>query len=134
MKLRPPGRDETAVAISRRMMHTRPIMRPWLLPILVAMPLVLIASASASEAGVPTCTAADRDSRQLVHRDGYSLACNPGSAVVKFKGITYRMKGSRCFISSTGARLYFGAQRFNSPLPPPLNSLYLVVEPNRDGA
>jgi hypothetical protein len=46
----------------------------------------------------------------------------------------YRMKGSRCFISGKGARLYFGAQSWNSPPPPPWNALYLVVEPNRKGA
>ena len=44
------------------------------------------------------------------------------------------MKGSRCFISPNGARLYFGTHGFVNPLPPPLNSLYMVVEPNRDGA
>ena len=62
------------------------------------------------------------------------FACGPGSAVVKFKGTTYRMKGSRCFISSMVARLYFGAQRFERPLAPPRNALYLVVESNRKGA
>ncbi len=106
---------------------------PWLLPVLVATPLVLGAWASAAEGGAPTCTAQDEKSKTLVLRRGYSLACGPGSAVVKFKGITYRMKGSRCFISPQGARLYFGAQRGSWPLPPPLNGLYLVVEPNRKG-
>jgi len=83
---------------------------------------------------VPTCTAADRDNPILVSRGGYYLACGPGSAVVNFKGTAYRMKGSKCFISSKGARLHFGAQRLNRPLPPPLNALYLVVDPNRHGA
>jgi hypothetical protein len=108
----------------------------WLLLVFVATPLALVAWPSASEGGTPTCTAADRNARILVFRAGYYLACNPGSAVATFKGTTYRMKGSRCFISSRGARLYFGAQRFDSarPLPPPLNGLYLVIEPNRNGA
>jgi hypothetical protein len=44
------------------------------------------------------------------------------------------MKGSACFIGKEGARLYFGAQRFESPLPPPQNALYLVVTPKRNGA
>ena len=80
------------------------------------------------------CQPNDTHRTILVKRGGYYLACGPGSAVVTFKGVTYRMKGSRCFISTEGARLYFGAQRWSRPLPPPLNGLYLVVGPNRNGA
>lgn len=81
---------------------------------------------------MPGCTAADKTSTHLVARDGYELACGPGSAVVSFEGKTYRITGSRCFISSRGARLYFGAQRFDAsthPLPR-RDGLYLVVQPN----
>ena len=104
----------------------------WLLAIVLA-PLALGGWRS-SEGATPRCTAADGANRGLVSRGGYELACGPGSAVVNFKGKTYRIKGSRCFISSRGARLYFGAQRFDatSHPPPRRDGLYLVVEPNRD--
>ena len=63
---------------------------------------------------------------------------SPTVARIPFKGTSYRMQGSRCFIVSKGAgfyvRLYFGAQRFELPLAPPRNALYLVVESNRKGA
>jgi hypothetical protein len=106
----------------------------WLLPALAAVPLAVGGWALASAGVVPTCTAKDRTESHLVPRGGYYLACGHGSAVVKFKGITYRMKGSRCFIGSEGARLYFGAQRASRPLPPPQNGLSLLVGPNREGA
>ena len=44
--------------------------------------------------------------------DGYSIACGPGSAVVRVKGTAYRIKGGRCFRGPGGARLYFGAFNF----------------------
>ena len=106
----------------------------WLVPVLLTAPLVFGACAWGSGGSGPTCTPQDAKSKQLVNRSGYALACGPGSAVVTFKGMTYRMKGSRCFIGSRGGRLYFGAQRFNTPLPPPRNALYLVVERNRRGS
>ena len=71
------------------------------LPVVVAIPLALGGWALASEGVVPTCKAGDRNSPQLVFRGGYALACGPGSAVVKFKGTTYRMQGSKCFIAAT---------------------------------
>ena len=103
-----------------------------LLPVLVAMPLVLGGWALASEGVVPTCTAQDAKSKYVITRDGYSFVCGPGSAAVKFKGVTYRMTHSRCFIGpGNGARLYFGGTSGDRMTPP--NGLYLVVEkPNRN--
>jgi uncharacterized Zn-binding protein involved in type VI secretion len=114
------------------MFHTRLMRIRWLLPVLVGASLVFAASASSADV-LPACTAGDRLSPVLVSRGGYQLACGPGSAVVTFNGTTYRMNGSRCFISSRGARLYFGAQRFDRPSRPSRNGLYLVVAPNRVG-
>lgn len=104
----------------------------WLLSVVAALPLALGGWASASEGVVPTCTAQDVKSQHVITRDGYSFVCGPGSAAVKFKGITYRMKHSRCFISPNGARLYFGVTSRHRENP--LNGLYLVIEPNRLGA
>jgi hypothetical protein len=98
-----------------------------LLPVLVAMTLVLgaWAWASASESVTPTCTADDSRSQQVVPRRGYLLACGPGSAVVSFKRITYRMKHSNCF---EGGGLYFGVSTGGSTSP--TNGLYLVISPH----
>ena len=98
---------------------------------LIATPLVLGAWTSASEGVVPTCTAQDMTSKHLITRDGYSLTCGRGSAVVKFKGITYEMKHSLCIVSVRGGRLYFGVQPGGKS---PQNGLYLVMEPSRKGA
>jgi hypothetical protein len=89
-----------------------------LLVVFAATSLVLGASTSASNV-VPTCAGHLQKSM-----------CGRGSALVRFKGITYRMKGSRCFIGEKGGRLYFGAQDGAKGR----NGLYLVVEPNRVGA
>jgi hypothetical protein len=89
-----------------------------LLLVFAAMSLVLGAWASASNV-VPTCAG---------HLQ--KTLCLRGSAVVTFKGITYRMKGSRCYVGANGGRLYFGAQNGAKRK----NGLYLVVEPNGAGA
>ena len=89
-------------------------------------PLIL----GADKAVVPTCTAKDKRLSHLALEDGYYLACGPGSAVVRVKGTTYRIKGSRCFRGPTGARLYFGV--FNSSNPPqplsPQDGFTLMLE------
>ena len=96
-----------------------------LLPVLVAMTLVLGAWASASASEVaPTCTAEDEKSQYVVPRRGYLLACGPGSAVVSFKRVMYRMKHSKCF---DGAGLYFGVS--SGAKTSPTNGLYLVLSP-----
>ena len=96
-----------------------------LLPVLVAMTLALGAWASASADVAPTCTAQDEKSQYVVPRRGYLLACGPGSAVVSFKRITYRMKHSKCF---DGAGLYFGVS--SGARTSPTNGLYLVLAPH----
>ena len=96
-----------------------------LLPVLVAMTLVLGAWASASDGVAPTCTAEDEKGQQVIPRRGYLLACGPGSAVVSFKRITYRMKHSKCF---DGAGLYFGVS--SGAKTSPTNGLYLVLSPH----
>lgn len=101
----------------------------WLLPVFAALPLALGGWALASEGVTPTCTASDKKLTYLPTRDGYTLACGPGSAVVRVKGATYRIKGSRCFRGPTGARLYFGVFNWrNPPQPVPQNGLYLVID------
>jgi hypothetical protein len=102
----------------------------WLALALAAAVLVLGAWTSTAATVRPTCTAADKTLPHLALRDGYSLACGPGFAVVRVKGATYRIKGSKCFRGKTGARLYFGAFDFTNPAQslPVQNSLYLVVE------
>ena len=111
-------------------------MRVFLLaPVLAAAALVLGAWASMSKTAPPACTAHDKTLRNLVPEDGYTLACGPGSAIVRVKGATYRIRGGTCFRGKNGGRLYFGAFRFNEPPPlAPQNALYLVIEPNREGA
>src|SRR5205085_1347923 len=89
-----------------------------LLVVSAATSLVLGAWASASDV-VPTCAG---------HLQ--KTMCLRGSALVRFKGITYRMKGSRCYVGAKGGRLYFGPQDGAKAK----NDLYLVVEPNRVGA
>ncbi len=96
-----------------------------LLPVLVAVTLVLGAWASASEGVTPTCTADDQTSQHVVTRSGYLLACGPGSAVVSYKRVTYRMKHSKCF---DGAGLYFGVS--SGAKTSPTNGLYLVLSPH----
>lgn len=86
------------------------------------MPLVFGGWTSPSKGDVPTCTAKETTNRHLV--------CGRGSAVVTFDQTRYAMKHSRCFISGRGARLYFGGPTSGSPQ----NGLYLVIEPNRNGA
>ena len=101
-----------------------------LLPVLVAMTLALGAWSSASADVAPTCTAQDEKSQYVVPRRGYLLACGPGSAVVSFKKVTYRMKHSKCF---DGAGLYFGVS--SGARTSPTNGLYLVLAPyGRAGA
>ena len=103
----------------------------WLAPLLAIGVLVLGAWTSASNTA-PACTAQDRQAKVLVRESGYALACGPGLAIVKVKGTTYRIQGSRCFIGPNGGRLYFGTFWFNSsPQPAARNSLYLTVDRKR---
>jgi len=89
-------------------------------------------SASSSNTLAPTCSATDKTSQILVAIDGYSVACGPGSAVVRANGARYRIAGTRCFVGAAGARLYFGAFRFGlTPVVAPQNSLMLVLGPYR---
>lgn len=99
----------------------------WLALMLAAATLVFGAWTSVNEAGPPTCTARDKASKTLVHRGGYALACGPGSATVIVKRTTYRIKGSRCFQGADGARLYFGAVKWDNPRLPARDSLQLVL-------
>ena len=99
----------------------------WLALMLAAVTLVFGAWTSVNEAGPPTCTARDKASKTLVHRGGYALACGPGSATVIVKRTTYRIKGSRCFLRADGARLYFGAVKWDNPHLRARDSLSLVL-------
>jgi hypothetical protein len=96
-----------------------------LLPVLLTLTLVLGAWASASDSVAPTCTADDQKSQHVVPRRGYLLACGPGSAVVSFKNVTYRMEHSNCF---EGGGLYFGVS--SGARTSPTNGLYLVISPH----
>ncbi|MFL5966105.1 MAG: hypothetical protein ACJ747_06090 [Gaiellaceae bacterium] len=91
-----------------------------LIVVFAATSLVLGAWTSESDA-VPTCAGHVQ-----------KLMCRRGSALVTFKGITYRMKGSRCYVGAKGGRLYFGPQPDGGYKGK--NGLMLVVEPNRVGA
>jgi len=98
--------------------------------VLAATVLILGAWTSAATTVRPACTASDKTLPHLALEDGYTLACGPGFAVVRVKGATYRIHGSKCFRGKTGARLYFGAFDFTNPPQSlsPKDSLYLVVE------
>ena len=96
-----------------------------LLPVLLVMTLALGAWASTPAVVAPTCTADDEKSQHVVPRSGYLLACGPGSAVVSYKRVTYRMKHSKCF---DGAGLYFGVS--SGARTSPTNGLYLVLAPH----
>ena len=109
-------------------------MRAVLLLTVATSTLAVGAWATTARGALPACTPKDATSKTLVTRGRYAVACGPGSAHLTFRGVTYRIKGSRCFISPRGARLYFGAHPLTSAVPPPLTGLYLVVEPNRTGA
>ena len=108
-------------------------MRVLTVVVLALMPLALGTWALAADGDArsvsvvtPRCKPADERRVTLILRGGYYLACGPGFAVVRVRGRTYRLNHSKCF---NGARLYFRSSPGSGRRLPPLDGLYLVVEP-----